>query len=111
MTGTVGGCAASIDATSFAMPTLAQEGPVMQLSNGDYTLSASAPPDEQLTVQLTGGPDCHDGTFSLGQFVQDIARSEAPVAPKPDGTIEGSATITPGDGVTEELSWSLAPAP
>jgi hypothetical protein len=108
LTGTVDGCAATTDATTFALPALGQEGPVLQLANGEYTLSAGAPPDEPLPVHLTG-PGCQDASLPLGRFVQDIARSEAPVAPQPDGSVEGSATIAPGDGVTEQLTWSLAP--
>jgi hypothetical protein len=110
MTGMLNGCAASVDPTSFAMPTPEQTGPVMQLSNGEYSLLAGAPQDAQLPVHLSGS-GCSDGTFALAQFVQDIARSEAPIAPGPDGTIAGSATLSPADGVTEQLTWSLAPVP
>lgn len=112
MSGTLDGCAASVDPTSFTMPTLAQTGSVMQLSDGAYSLLAGAPPDSELSVHLTGAdPGCSDGTFALTRFIQDIARSEAPVAPGPDGTITGSATLSPADGVTEQLTWSLAPVP
>ena len=110
MSGTIGGCAASIDPTSFAMPTPAQEGPAMTVANGEYTLFAGAPEDDQLTVHLSGS-GCTDAQLSLGQFVRDIARSDAPVAPQQDGTIAGSATLAPSDGVTEQLSFSLAPVP
>jgi hypothetical protein len=111
MSGTIGGCSASVDPASFAMPTLAQEGTVMQRSNGEYSLLAAAPQDAQLPVHLSSGSGCTDGTFPVARFVQDIARSETPVAPDPDGTIASSATLSPADGVTEQLTWSLAPAP
>jgi hypothetical protein len=110
LSGTLGGCAASADPESFAMPTLAQEGTAMSRSDDRYTLRATAPEDTQLTVHLAG-QGCSDEIQPLAQFVHDVARSEAPLEPGPDGTIADSATLSPADGVTEELTFSLAPVP
>jgi hypothetical protein len=110
MSGTVGGCAASLDSTSFGMPTPAQDAPVMRLADGRYTLGAGVPEDLQVMVHLTGD-GCADATLPLSQFVRDIAGGGTQAPPAPDGTVAGSVTLTPADGVAEDLAWSLAPVP